>query len=152
MSAFLLKAKYGSAYVPPGCTGVFSDVACPSLFANWIEELSTEGITGGCGVGIYCSGQPQHPRPDGRLPRQDVRARALRALSVGCPARGGWLRAGAFSRDGFAYDFGFQYVEALVASGITGGCGSGSYCPDNPVTRRQMAIFLAKALGLHWPY
>jgi len=47
-------------------------------------------------------------------------------------------------------DFGFQYVEALVASGITGGCGGGLYCPDNPVTRRQMAIFIAKALGLHF--
>jgi hypothetical protein len=48
-------------------------------------------------------------------------------------------------------DFGFQYVEALVAAGITGGCGSGNYCPDSPVTRRQMAIFIAKALGLHFP-
>ena len=47
-------------------------------------------------------------------------------------------------------DFGFQYVEALVASGITGGCGGGNYCPDAPVTRRQMAIFIAKALGLQW--
>ena len=47
-------------------------------------------------------------------------------------------------------DFGFQYVEALAASGITGGCGGGNYCPDSAVTRRQMAIFLAKALGLHW--
>jgi hypothetical protein len=48
-------------------------------------------------------------------------------------------------------DFGFQYVEALAASGITGGCGGGEYCPDAPVTRRQMAIFIAKALGLHFP-
>jgi hypothetical protein len=47
-------------------------------------------------------------------------------------------------------DFGFQYIEALAASGITGGCGNGAYCPDSPVNRRQMAIFLAKALGLHW--
>jgi len=49
-------------------------------------------------------------------------------------------------------DFGYPYIEALNASGITGGCANGSFCPDNPVTRRQMAIFLAKALGLHWPY
>lgn len=48
-------------------------------------------------------------------------------------------------------DFAFKYVEALVASGITGGCGGGLYCPDSPVTRRQMAIFIAKALGLHFP-
>jgi hypothetical protein len=45
----------------------------------------------------------------------------------------------------------FQYIEALVASGVTAGCGGGNYCPDNPVTRRQMAVFLAKALGLNWP-
>jgi hypothetical protein len=47
-------------------------------------------------------------------------------------------------------DFGFQYIEALAASGITGGCGGGNYCPDSNLTRRQMAIFLAKALGLYW--
>jgi len=46
----------------------------------------------------------------------------------------------------------FQFVEALAASGITAGCGSGNYCPDAPVTRGQMAAFLSKALGLYWPY
>jgi len=45
----------------------------------------------------------------------------------------------------------FQFIEALAASGITGGCGGGNYCPDSPVTRRQMAVFLSKALGLDWP-
>lgn len=45
----------------------------------------------------------------------------------------------------------FQFVEALAASGITAGCGGGRYCPDQPVTRGQMAAFLAKALGLHFP-
>jgi len=50
-----------------------------------------------------------------------------------------------------ASDPGFQFIEALVSSGITAGCGNGNYCPDAPLTRRQMAVFLAKALGLHWP-
>jgi hypothetical protein len=45
----------------------------------------------------------------------------------------------------------FQFIEALAASGITGGCGNGNYCPDAPLTRGQMAVFLAKALGLQWP-
>lgn len=45
----------------------------------------------------------------------------------------------------------FQSIEALYASGITVGCAGGTtYCPDAPLTRRQMAVFLAKALGLHW--
>jgi S-layer homology domain len=44
-----------------------------------------------------------------------------------------------------------QFIEALAASGITGGCGDGSnYCPNAALTRGQMAVFLAKALGLHW--
>ena len=51
-----------------------------------------------------------------------------------------------------ANDFGFQYIEALAASGITGGTGGDNYSPNAPVTRRQMAIFIAKALGLYWPY
>jgi hypothetical protein len=47
-------------------------------------------------------------------------------------------------------DPGWQYIEALVASGITAGCGNGNFCPNAPLTRRQMAVFLGKALGLHW--
>jgi len=44
----------------------------------------------------------------------------------------------------------FPYVEALADSGITAGCGGGSFCPDAVLTRGQMAVFLSKALGLHW--
>jgi hypothetical protein len=44
-----------------------------------------------------------------------------------------------------------QFVEALARSGITAGCGNDNYCPDQPLTRGQMAVFLAKALGLQWP-
>jgi hypothetical protein len=46
--------------------------------------------------------------------------------------------------------FGFRHVEALAASGITAGCDATHFCPNDPLTRVQMAVFLAKALGLHW--
>jgi len=47
----------------------------------------------------------------------------------------------------------FQFVEALFRSGITAGCNAAPplYCPDQPLTRGQMAAFLAKGLGLQWP-
>ena len=45
----------------------------------------------------------------------------------------------------------FRFVEALARAGITGGCGAGAFCPDAPVTRGQMAVFLSVALGLYWP-
>jgi hypothetical protein len=44
-----------------------------------------------------------------------------------------------------------RFVEALVAAGITGGCGADLYCPEAALTRGQMAVFLSTALGLHWP-
>ncbi len=47
--------------------------------------------------------------------------------------------------------FGFRHIEALAASGITAGCGGGNFCPDRTATRAELAVFLAKALGLHWP-
>ena len=44
----------------------------------------------------------------------------------------------------------FKYVEALKASGITDGCGASTFCPDSPLTRAQMAVFLSSALGLQF--
>ena len=45
----------------------------------------------------------------------------------------------------------FRFIEALAAAGITGGCGAGSFCPNAPVTRGEIAVFLSVALGLHFP-
>jgi S-layer homology domain len=64
MAVFLLKTKYGSAYVPPPCDGDFADVACPSPFADWIEQLAAEQITGGCGGSNYC---PLNPNTRGQM-------------------------------------------------------------------------------------
>lgn len=46
----------------------------------------------------------------------------------------------------------FQHIAALAASAVTAGCDADSFCPDAPLTRGQMAVFLAEALGLHWPH
>jgi hypothetical protein len=38
--------------------------------------------------------------------------------------------------------------ERLFAEGVTAGCGGGNYCPEDPNTRGQMAVFLTKAFHL----
>jgi hypothetical protein len=46
----------------------------------------------------------------------------------------------------------FQYVEALAASGAMTSCDGGpNFCPDAPVSRKQLALVLARALGVYWP-
>jgi hypothetical protein len=37
------------------------------------------------------------------------------------------------------------WIKQLAAEGITAGCGGGNFCPDTPVSRDQMAVFLLKA-------
>jgi hypothetical protein len=137
MAVFLLKGRHGICYVPPPCTGVFGDVACPSPFANWIEALATEGITGGCGSGNYCPTNPV---------RRDQMAVFLLKAEHG-PAYVPPACHGAFADVPCPSPFA-NWIEQLSAEGITGGCGGGNYCPQNPNTRGQMAVFLVKTFGL----
>ena len=46
------------------------------------------------------------------------------------------------SNDPFYLDIG-----KLAARGVTLGCGSGNYCPNDAVTREQMAAFIMRAKG-----
>jgi hypothetical protein len=41
-----------------------------------------------------------------------------------------------------------NWIEQLYAEGITTGCGIGNYCPEDPVTRAQMAVFLVRTFNL----
>ena len=55
LAVMLLKAKHGSDYEPPPATGtVFADVPADAFAAAWIEQLAAEGITAGCGGGLFC--------------------------------------------------------------------------------------------------
>jgi hypothetical protein len=137
MAVFLLKAKHGLCYTPPACIGVFDDVPCPSTFAPWIEQLAAEGITGGCGGTSYC---PQNP----------VRRDQMAVFLLKAEHGSGYtppMCAGTFADVACPSTFA-NWVEQLAAENITGGCGNGNYCPLNPNTRGQMAVFISKTFNL----
>ena len=139
MAVFLLKAEYGSSYVPPTCTGTFPDVPCPSQFADWIEQLAAEGVTAGCGGGLYC--------PDSSVTRRQMAVFLLKVKEGSSytppPATG--IFGDVPQGDTYA-----PWIEELYNRGITGGCqvSPAVYCPANPSTRGQMAVFLVKTFGL----
>ncbi|MGI9610684.1 MAG: chitosanase, partial [Acidimicrobiia bacterium] len=65
-------------------------------------------------------------------------------LAVALPIRGSFV-----DDDGNIHE---GYIEAIAAEGITRSCNppiNDRYCPDDVVTRGQMAAFLVRALGLH---
>ena len=139
MAVFLLKAEHGSSYVPPTCTGAFPDVPCPSQFADWIEQLAAEGVTAGCGGGLYC--------PDSSVTRRQMAVFLLKAKegSGYAPPAATGIFGDVPQGDTYA-----PWIEELYNRGITGGCQASPllYCPDNPSTRGQMAVFLVKTFGL----
>jgi hypothetical protein len=137
MAVFLLKAKHGLCYAPPQCVGAFSDVPCPSTFANWIEALAAEGITGGCGPGIYC---PQNPV------RRDQMAVFLLKAEHGSSYTPPQCQ-GTFGDVACPSTFA-DWIEQLAVENVTGGCGNGNYCPLNPNTRGQMAVFITRTFQL----
>jgi hypothetical protein len=40
------------------------------------------------------------------------------------------------------------WIEQLAREGISGGCGGGNFCPENPVSRAEMAVFLVRTFNL----
>jgi len=138
MAVFLLRSKDGGTYVPPPCTvKPFNDVEINSTFCPWIQELAARGITHGCGNGNYCPGSP--------VTRDQMAFFLLKALegsSYTPPAC-----TESFSDVSPSSTF-CPYIQELAARGITNGCGSGRYCPGNPVSRDQMAKFLVTTFRL----
>ena len=86
MAVFLLKAFEGSTYVPPACTGIFDDVPCTPGTGSPTGSRSSPTAASPAAAPLtpplYCPTNPEQPRPDGGVPRQDVRSRALRRLTA----------------------------------------------------------------------
>jgi hypothetical protein len=138
MAVFLLRGIHGSSYLPAPATGsVFGDVASNYWAAAWIEELAGEGITSGCGSGTFC--------PNGAVTRAQMAVFLLRSKHG--PTYVPSTASGVFSDVPASY-WAAAWIEELASEGITSGCGVGTYCPDSPVTRAQMAIFLVRTFNL----
>jgi hypothetical protein len=139
MAVFLLRGIHGSAYVPPavGAGTNFTDVPVGYWADKWIKQLAAEGITSGCGAGIYC--------PEANVSRAQMAVFLLKAKHG--PAYSPPAPSGVFSDVPIGY-WADKWIERLAAEGITAGCGVGIYCPDDNVTRAQMAIFLVRTFGL----
>lgn len=138
-AVFLVKAEKGASFVPPAATGaVFADVSASSFAAAWIEELANEGVTAGCGSGLFC--------PSEEISRAQMAVLLLRAKHgttfVPPPATGSVF--GDVPSNAFAA----AWIEELFHEGLAGGCGGGDFCPAATTTRGQAVTLLVGAFGL----
>ena len=141
MAVFLERGIRGSTYAPPpmGSSTGFGDVPATYWAGAWIKQLAADGITSGCGGGRYC--------PEASVTRAQMAVFLLRSKygsAYSPPAVGGSTGFG----DVLPSYWAAAWIKQLVAEGITAGCGSNNYCPEQAVTRGQMAVFLVRTFNL----
>jgi len=135
MAAFLVRAR---GYTNAGSGDLFVDDN-GSVFEGDIDKLGTAGVTKGCNPPVndmFCPGEV--------VTRGQMAAFLSRAYN---------LSAGT-QFDLFVDDNGSVVegdIDTLGATGVSKGCNppaNDMFCPNNPVTREQMAAFIHRADAL----
>lgn len=137
MAAFIIRAL-GDFNPPPPSSQRFGDVPPSNPFYAFIEEMAVRQITLGCGGTNYCPSSP--------VLRQEMSAFIIRALGDFNPPNPPNQRFQDVSSSNPFYKF----IDQMAVLGITNGCSTTPplYCPNDTVTRAQMAAFLARAFNL----
>jgi hypothetical protein len=136
MAVFMVKALGETPAAT--CSGMFDDVSEATgdnpAFCKYIEKFSTLGITAGCGGSNFCPGELVT-----RAQMAVFITKAIGEAAASCTGTvfndvNGTVMPSAFC----------GFIEKFSTLGITSGCGGGNYCPNDLVTRAQMAVFLTK--------
>jgi hypothetical protein len=137
-AVFLVRSRLGTDDFSYSLTPAFGDVQITHPLFKWVQKLRELGITAGCTAIAFC--------PDAPLPRTQMAVLVTR------------LALGLKDTDTFAFppvpyftdvpvtSPYFSYVQKLRQLGITAGCTATTFCPDDNLTRGQMAVFLIRAI------
>jgi hypothetical protein len=134
MAVFVVRSVMGNdnfTYTP---APYFSDVPASNLYFPWIQKMQDLGIALPCTPNQYC---PDTPVTRGIMAVLIIRGRYGVATPYSYPA------TPYFTDVGPSHPY-FQWIQKMKQFGITSGCTATTYCPDDPVTRGQMAVFIMR--------
>jgi hypothetical protein len=132
----LVRGVYGSDNFSYSTTPHFNDVDASTFGFQWIQKLFELGITSGCGNGDFC--------PSENLPRDQAAVLVVRSqLGPQTPFDSSPV---PYFSDVPPSAFGFPYIQRLRMENITAGCAAGTFCPSDPITRGDLAVFIMRAL------
>ena len=136
MAVWLIRALGDSEPSAAGATR-FADIDAGQWWAPHVERLADLEIT------VGCKREPLRYCPDRPVTRAQMATFLVRAFNLAEAEPAGFA-----DTEGSTHA---ESIDALAAAGITVGCKQDPlrYCPNRPVTRAQMATFLARALGVN---
>lgn len=112
----------------------FTDIAT-NFAKDYIRKLQCSAVASGCAVDKYC--------PEMVVSRQQMAKFIITSAQL-TPSSS---CQGIFTDVAVSNIF-CIFIEKLANTGIASGCTTTKYCPNDPVTRAQMAVFLIRAMGL----
>lgn len=122
-------------------TGGYRDVPRGAFFSDAVSELAEEGVL----EGTECVVDGSQFCPDKPIDRKTMAVWTVRVLDGRNPLPVARTRFNDVDGSSFHASF----IERMAELGVTGGCGNGRrFCPDDSVTRAQMAVFLSRAYRL----
>ena len=136
VAIFVIRGVLGGDNFPYSGSPHFTDVGAEVFGFKWIQKMYELGITAGCGGGKYC---PTDSITRGQTAIFITRAR----LGASSDSSFTYPATASFTDVPPAHPF-FKWIQRMKSDGVTGGCGTTSYCPDDFVTRGQLALFLAR--------
>ena len=139
MAIFIELAMHGRGYWPPASTGMFEDVPSDHWAAGWIEQMVRDDLSSGCSETYFC--------PDELVSRAQMAVILGKAkywpLEPETPAA-----TGALFEDVRPGHWAAGWIEELAGSGVTAGCKTGKFCPEEAVSRSELAVFMVKAFNI----
>lgn len=114
----------------------FADMDADAWWASYVERLAELEVTRGCDT------DPLRYCPEDPVKRSQMASFLVRAFDLDAAEPAGFADTAGNTHE--------DNIDALAAAEITVGCDTDPlrYCPNDPVTRAQMATFLVRALDL----
>ena len=119
-------------------SGTYPDTSPDAYYSEALDALDDNGVFAGTGCDEgFC--------PEGPVDRATMAVWTVRVLDAGDPAA---VASTRFSDVDAAHPHA-AFIERFAELGVTHGCRDGSvFCPDDTVTRAEMAVFLSRAFAL----
>jgi hypothetical protein len=136
LATFIIRSMLGDGftYTP---TPYFTDVPASSPYFPYIQKLADLGLTHGCTPTTYCPTSP--------VTRMDASVLIVRGKLESLFGNNFTYPTTPFFTDVPSTLSQFPYIQKMFELGITTGCTATQFCPNNNLTRQEIATFLTRA-------
>lgn len=157
MAVFVTAAEHSADFKPEPPGSYFTDVSNTNVAAPFIYRIYNEGVTGGCGQGLFC--------PTTAIVRAQMAVfletsiHGSLTIPPSCQSTQQFIPGTTQKQPGYNPFFDISntspfcpWIAALYFDGVTSGCGRVGghldFCPFGTVSRENMAVFLVAGFAL----